>query len=600
VDDRSKAAAGSHATAPIAIAFMILAAVEALYFPGHDEALNMQALRAKAIAIAELTAHSSAPALEFDDTAVLDEYLAGAAGDADIVYVMACAKDGSVLREIARDSARPTCGPVRSTQVIQKDGRLRVSVPIVAATNPGTLVAVFRTDAIVKARQEAERVALSIAAGILLLGLGVSVWNGAILRRMHELLEDYRVARARAEAASEAKSAFLANISHEIRTPMNGVIGVTQLLEQGVLDDVQRRHVRTIARSGEHLLSIINDVLDFSKVDAGMLVIESLPTDLRDLVADACDTVRAGATLKGLSLEFTVDADVPSTVSGDSVRLRQVLLNLLSNAIKFTEGGRIAVHVQRDTGNADSSSLRFDVADSGIGIAPDQHRELFEAFTQADASTTRRYGGTGLGLAISKRLVSLMNGAIGVESTPGVGSTFWFAVPLPAVDATVSMRPRSITATTTAADDIGVAAIEQSAAAPTGVSGPRLLVVDDNEINREVLAHLAQALGYAVDIAEGGAAAIARVAAGEPYALILMDCQMPDVDGYAATREIRRLETAAGRSRIPIVAVTAHALPGEREKVLVAGMDDYLAKPVRTNTLRAVLDKWLTDRAAKA
>jgi hypothetical protein len=533
---------------------------------------------------------------------VLDEYLAGAARDGDITYLMVCAKDGSVLRAVARESRVPKCARVRSTEVTLADERLSVRTPIASASNPGTLVAVFGTQSILSARQQAERIALSIAAGILLLGLGVSLWNGAILRRLQTLLEDYRIATARAEAASEAKSAFLANMSHELRTPLNGVIGVTQLLDQSELSDLQRRHVGTIARSGEHLLTIISDVLDFSKLDAGMLVIESLPTDLRALVADACDMVAASVTNKGLVLEQVVDADVPAVVSGDSVRLRQVLLNLLANATKFTERGQITVRVRRATAVASDTQLRFEVTDTGIGIAPDQREQLFEAFTQADVTTTRRYGGTGLGLAICRRLVLMMHGAIGIESTLGVGSTFWFTVSLPplAIAANTSERPERPSARAAKGADVQQRTSDPGAAISEAPSGLRLLAVDDNEINREVIAHLGQKLGYVVDIVDGGAAAVARVAGGESYALILMDCQMPDVDGYAATREIRRIETAAGAPRVPIIAVTAHALPGEHEKVLVAGMNDFLAKPVRLNTLREMLDKWLKVPVAPA
>ncbi len=567
----------ARATVPIALAFALLAAIEVLYFPGRDEVLHLEALRAKAIAIAELTANGAAPALDFDDTALLTEVLQGAARDRDVMHIVACDGNKQAIVEVGTDRPVPRCTSVASSEVVREGMRLVVRTPIAAATNPGTLVISLRTDAIARGREQAERVALSIAAGILLLGLSVSWWIARILQHLRD-------ARRRAEAASESKSAFLANMSHEIRTPMNGVIGMTQLLEQTGLTEQQRKHVRTIARSGDHLMSIINDILDFSKVEAGKLTIERVPVSVRELVTEVCDALEANALSKGLTLSHEVDAQVPAFVSGDAVRLRQVLLNLVSNAIKFTEQGGVVVRVAVEGQAADPCPLRWSVADTGIGIVGAQQSTLFDAFTQADESTTRRYGGTGLGLAICKRLVTLMGGVISVESAPGKGSTFAFVVSLPVAQAPVHAV---------------VAPVAQPAKAsvPPAQALP-LLAVDDNEINREVIAHLAEQLGYAVRVVEGGRDAIERVTAGERFSLILMDCQMPDVDGYTATREIRAWESHTQAARTPIVAVTAHALDDEEAKVRVAGMDDYLAKPVRLATLRTMLEKWVTSPAA--
>jgi CheY-like chemotaxis protein/nitrogen-specific signal transduction histidine kinase len=392
--------------------------------------------------------------------------------------------------------------------------------------------------------------------------------------RVEFVVEDTPRARRRAEAASEAKSAFLANMSHEIRTPMNGVIGVTQLLERSNLDEAQRGYVRTIARSGDLLLAVINDILDFSKVEAGKLTIASAVFDVRVLLTEACDGLRGAAERKGLSLSFSVDDDVPEHVSGDALRLRQVLLNLLSNAVKFTEKGGIEVRVHAGPG---AERVRFDVTDTGIGVAAVHQAALFEAFMQVDEHSTRRHGGTGLGLAICKRLVTLMNGTLGVESTLGQGSRFWFELPLPAAG------PRAISGK--------LASLQPSpASAP---ARPRLLAVDDNEINRGVIEHLVRSLGYEVDMVDGGREAVQRITDGSSYAVVLMDCQMPEVDGYMATREIRAWQARTQARHVPIVAVTAHALEGEEAKVRAAGMDDYLPKPVRLDALRQMVEKWL-------
>jgi signal transduction histidine kinase/ActR/RegA family two-component response regulator len=566
------------ATAPVALAFAILALVEVSYFPGRDSSLHVAALRAKGVALTELTARSVAPALEFEDEAVLGEFLTGVARDSDVAWVAACSDAGSLIAAQGRGAAQARCYAVTSTQVVHSADSLRVTSPILAKTHAGSLNVAFGTASIRAARGAAERVALAIGGGILLLGLGVSWWIARSLRRLRALLDENRAARRSAEAASRAKSAFLANMSHEIRTPMNGVIGVAQLLQRGPLDDVQRGHVATIARSGELLLAVINDILDFSKVEAGKLELRRTPLELRRLLDEVCRSVAANANAKGLALEQRVDDDVPQVVLADDMRLRQILLNLLSNALKFSERGTIVVRLRHDDPGTDPTRLRFEVIDSGIGIAPVHQTKLFEAFSQVDEQTTRRYGGTGLGLAICKRLVELMDGTLGVESALGAGSTFWFSVPLTtATDEAAVRQPSIVPRLATALPD----------------DAPVLLVVDDNEINRGVMEHLAQELGYRLTLAEGGREAVEHVTLGHACALVLMDCQMPEVDGYMATQQIRAWEAATGSRPLPIIAVTAHALDDERAKVIAAGMDDFLPKPVRIEALRSMLDKWL-------
>jgi signal transduction histidine kinase/ActR/RegA family two-component response regulator len=576
------------AAAPIALAFSVLAAVELFYFPGRDSTLHVTALRTKAVALAELTAHSVAPALEFEDEAVLVEFLNGVARDKQVARVGACSSDGALARTVGSDSRRSSdCPRVDKTEVAMAGDELEVLTPIASKTHPGTLRIVFRTQSIALARQQSERVASGIAAGILALGLGVSLWVARILGRLRTLLHENGQARARAEAASEAKSAFLANMSHEIRTPMNGVLGVAQLLAKTELNARQRRHVETIERSGQLLLGIINDILDFSKVEAGKVELLKAPLSLSDLLAEVVDAVSQSANAKGLVVDSYVDPALPARVMGDSLRLKQVFLNLLSNAIKFTAEGRVLLRASRAFDSA--PLLRFEVVDTGIGIPEGHAASLFEAFTQVDGQTTRRYGGTGLGLAICKRMIGLMGGQIGFTSQVGRGSTFWCTLPLESAGSQPVVSD---------AERKSGSARKSKPSWAARASGARILGVDDNEINRLVLEEMASELGQPMLLVDSGRDAVTRVMSGEVFSLILMDCQMPDVDGYAAARQIRAWEEGTDAPRTPIVAVTAHAFEGEADKVRSAGMDDYLAKPVDLAALKQMLDKWLPRSAA--
>ncbi len=524
-------------------------------------------------------------------------------------------------------------------------------------------------------------------------------------------------AKQAAEAAMLAKSEFLASMSHEIRTPLNGILPLLDIVLGTELTPAQREYLITANASAKELLRIVDDILDYSKAEAGKLNLESVSINIRDLVDSVKRLLEKPAEAKGLAMRAVVDADVRPIVRGDPMRVRQILTNLMSNAIKFTQRGGVSVRVSKRNDTETQHELLFAVRDTGIGLAADAAARLFQPFTQADASVTRRYGGTGLGLTICKKLVDLMGGRIGVRSEPGRGSVFWFTVPFEKAPGDITGVQRSMAGSrvllaagppraqaitpvlatleleTTHAADVGAALARLRQAAPLGdtfsyhllivdttsvggdVSGllqnvlrerqldklrilalgldsapdprvhvaagrvddtalrqgvrrafglapqaraqpvlsvpalpeavgdgnqplvGRVLLVEDHPVNQKVAQKLLERLGLTVDVADNGEIALDKLRQ-QPYAMVLMDCQMPVLDGYSATRRLREIENEQGKPRIPVIAMTAHAMSGDRERCLQAGMDDYLSKPLDRQLLEQTLARWMRHAAA--
>ncbi len=401
------------------------------------------------------------------------------------------------------------------------------------------------------------------------LGLACAEASVLLAERREQLVR----AKEHAEAANQAKSDFLANISHEVRTPLNGIIGVTALALETELSSTQRDYLDMVKHSADGLLELINQLLDFAKIEAGRVLLEARPFSLHEVLERTVRPLATRARTKGLTLECTVDPAVPEYVTGDAMRLRQVLMNLIENAIKFTPAGRIEVRVQTAEVAGAEVGLRFSVRDTGIGIPLEKQALIFEAFAQADSSTTREYGGTGLGLSISMQLVALMKGSLALESAPNAGSTFHFTVGLATAETAPARRETPSSAVSVTRPMITL----------------QVLVVDDNAVNRAVASGILAKDGHEVAQATNGREAV-ELARRQRYDAILMDVQMPELDGLQATARIRQNETRLGR-HTPIIAMTARAGADDRERCLAAGMDDYISKPVSLEKVRAAVDR---------
>jgi signal transduction histidine kinase/DNA-binding response OmpR family regulator len=397
--------------------------------------------------------------------------------------------------------------------------------------------------------------------------------------RIRQRTEDLEKAMRTALAASQAKSEFLANMSHELRTPMNGLLGMLDVVLDSRLDDEQKEQLEIAQRSAYSLLALLNDILDLSKIEAGKMMIEKVPYNIRTVLDDCAKSYQARAAQKKIALHFETEENAPSRVLGDPLRVRQVVANLLSNAIKFTERGWVCVRLSGLTGTSGHPQMKIEVSDTGAGIEADKHSAIFEKFTQADGSITRKYGGTGLGLAITKRLVEMHGGQVYVESKVGRGSTFIVWLPWEAVDAPAAAPAPPKT---------------ERVARSIVSSTARILLVEDNLVNQKVVTAMLRKKGYHIDMANDGREALGLLeASSQDYDVVLMDVQMPVLDGLETTRMIRR---NSRWDHLPIVAMTAHAMNGDRERCLQAGMNSYISKPVQPEHLISTIEKHLIER----
>ncbi len=504
--------------------------------------------------------------------------------DPDILAIVVTDMTGKVLATHGTPpeaSARLFTGSARSLR--KTEGYYVSWAEAAIEGGPIGRVAVVVSTARLKAGGELKR-SILFSAGLggvvafLFALLFVSLYIGPIIRVTETAFARLEKTTAKALEAARLKSEFLANMSHEIRTPMNGVLGMIELLSRTMLDAKQHRYLSTLQTSAGGLMSVLNDILDFSKIEAGKMELREENCRVRMLVDEVTELFAARAELRGVLIEAKVEDDVPSQVEADTERVRQVLSNLVGNAVKFTESGSITVRASVEEHKGQVFQLRFEVIDTGIGIEPALQGKLFEAFSQVDGSLTRKHGGTGLGLAICKQLVVLMKGRMGVTSEAGLGSTFWFVLPLRRLESTASLELQALSVRPLAPPP-----------ASKSDSSRKILVAEDNPINQEVIREVLSELGYEAYVVENGLQALTALEQ-EAYPVVLMDCQMPELDGYGAAREIRRRE--AGARHVPVIAVTAHAFEGERQKALAAGMDDYVTKPISPAVLNEVILRW--------